>query len=391
MKILSRRCPFLLMSICLAVGCARTPPAADEEAPPAPVKAVKAQELALAEWTEILGTTQPLPGRVARISAPVEGRVLSVLRDANDKPLAEGQSVKAGTVIAQLDPRLVNEQKKQAEFTVRLAEIEVKRLETLIGTASSGQVPLASRVELQKARLSLEDTQSRLKALEERAGFYTLTSPIAGRLGLIQVVPGQTLAVGAAVAEVMDLSDIDVLCFVPPHATAHLALDQQARLSLTDNAPMPSGKVVFIAVQAQAETGNFAVKVRFPNPAGQLRANAIFPVQVQTEPEKQRLTIPEAALMEDQTPPAVVVIQEETRKNKKGEDEKIWKARKLQAVLGVRDRSQHVVEILGLEDPEKDPKKKEKFAIKDVQFVIEGGYGLHDGDIVKPEEAKEEK
>jgi len=381
-----------MLSICLAIGCARTPPAADEEAPPAPVKAVKAQELALAEWTEILGTTQPLPGRVARISAPVEGRVLSVLRDANDKPLAEGQTVKAGTVIAQLDPRIVNEQKKQAEFAVRLAEIEVKRLETLIGTStSSNQVPLASRVELQKSRLSLEDAQSRLKALDEQCCFYTLTSPIAGRLGLIQVVPGQTLAVGAAVAEVMDLSDIDVLCFVPPHATAHLALDQQARLSLADHAPVPSGKVVFIAVQAQAETGNFAVKVRFPNPAGQLRANAIFPVQVQTEPEKQRLTIPEAALMEDQTPPAVVVIQEETRKNKKGEEEKIWKARKLQAVLGVRDRSQHVVEILGLEDPEKDPKKKVKFAIKDVQFVIEGGYGLHDGDIVKPEEAKEEK
>ena len=39
--------------------------------------------------------------------------------------------------------------------------------------------------------------------------------PIAGRLGMMQVVQGQTLAVGSAVADVVDLETIDVLCFVP--------------------------------------------------------------------------------------------------------------------------------------------------------------------------------
>ena len=39
---------------------------------------------------------------------------------------------------------------------------------------------------------------------------------IAGRLGLIRVVPGQTLSPGTVVAEVIDLSEVDVLCFVPP-------------------------------------------------------------------------------------------------------------------------------------------------------------------------------
>ena len=40
--------------------------------------------------------------------------------------------------------------------------------------------------------------------------------PIKGVLGPIQVVPGQTLAVGATVAEVTDLTEIDVVAFAPP-------------------------------------------------------------------------------------------------------------------------------------------------------------------------------
>jgi multidrug efflux pump subunit AcrA (membrane-fusion protein) len=153
---------------------------------------------------------------------------------------------------------------------------------------------------------------------------------------------------------------------------------------------VPSGKVVFIAVQAQSETGNFAVKVRFPNANLRVQANAVLSVQVQTQPEEERLTVPDAAVMEDTDPPTVVVIREATQKNKKGEEEKVWKVRKLEAHIGIRDRSRHVVQIVELEDPEKDPKKKEKIAIQDVRFVVEGGYGLEDGDVVKPEKEKEE-
>ncbi|HVY16169.1 MAG TPA: hypothetical protein VHB27_13170, partial [Rhodopila sp.] len=58
---------------------------------------------------------------------------------------------------------------------------------------------------------------------------------------------------------------------------------------------------------------------------------------------------------------------------------------KLRALLGVRDRERHLVEILGLEDPE----KKEKVSLDDVLFIIEGGHGLHSGDAVRLEEKEE--
>jgi hypothetical protein len=91
---------------------------------------------------------------------------------------------------------------------------------------------------------------------------------------------------------------------------------------------------------------------------------------------------------EDQDPPAVVVVEGvEKKKDDAGKEETVGKARVLQAVLGVRDRGQHRVEILELIDPE----KKEKVSIADAKFITEGGHGLEADDPVKIEDEHEEK
>src|SRR4029079_17024992 len=169
--------------------------------------------------------------------------------------------------------------------------------------------------ELPKARIALQDAESRrrgvvarqaagqakVKAMSEQIELSTLRAPIAGRLGLVQVVPGQSLAVGSAIAEVIDLEEVDVLSYVPPSTAARLAVGQPARVRPAGEGGTesgPSGKLIFVAVQAQPETGKHAVKLRFTNPEWKLRANAVVTLEVQTQSEKERLSVPEAALME---------------------------------------------------------------------------------------------
>jgi hypothetical protein len=67
----------------LLAGCRHNgEPPAEEKVPPAPVKWEGIRQLVLEEWTELVGTTEPLPDHAARVTAPVEGRVLSVLQAA---------------------------------------------------------------------------------------------------------------------------------------------------------------------------------------------------------------------------------------------------------------------------------------------------------------------
>jgi RND family efflux transporter MFP subunit len=395
------------------LGCGHAPAPAEEEPHPAPVKAEAVKRATLEEWTDLFGTTQPLLGHAAQVSAVVEGRVLTVLPDFKSKPVREGEQVVAGQVLVQLDDRIVRanrakleaskmdleEQRKQAGYAAALAQIDVERLEKLM----AGGTPV-SPIDLQKARITLKDAEAKeraaaarqefalaeVKALDEQLTFFTLRAPITGRLGRVHAVPGQTLAAGTTVAEVVALDDIDVLCFAAPFVVSRLKLHQPARLSrydssTLDQASSPKGQVEFIALQGQAETGNFAVKVRFPNRDLGLRANAIARLQVLTQDKKNALAIPVAALMEDQDPPTVIVVTAE--KNK--EDKVEHKARQLEAMIGVRDRDQHLVELLGLRDAEahKDVPLRDNML-----FVIEGGHGLETGDLValpKEEPAKE--
>jgi hypothetical protein len=152
------------------------------------------------------------------------------------------------------------------------------------------------------------------------------------------------------------------------------------------------GKVEFIADQAEIDTGNFAVKVRFPNSTLGLRGSVTVRIRVLTEPGRAALTLPESAILEDQDPPAVLVVENlktEVKKEEGKEDKQVESGtvRKLRAKLGVRDRVLQQVEVVGLDDA----KKKWQGTLDTAKFVVKGGQGLRNGDAVRLEVEEEEE
>src|SRR5947209_4891198 len=93
-------------------GCGRGASTPEEEAHPAPVKAAPVRRAVLQQWTEFSGTSLPLIGRTAQISAAVDGRVLAVSAH-------EGQEVAAGQVIVQLDDRILAAERPRLEAAVK--------------------------------------------------------------------------------------------------------------------------------------------------------------------------------------------------------------------------------------------------------------------------------
>jgi multidrug efflux pump subunit AcrA (membrane-fusion protein) len=401
-------------------GCGKPVAPAEEKAPPATVKWEGPVQGALEEWTELLGTTVPVADRLARVTAPVEGRVQSVFSDAGSKPVAEGQRVEKGTVLVQLDPTVVQaalakaeaaqevlkEEQRQAQFAIELATAEVERLRLLQPAEDKGPGgrSLVPPVDRFKAAVALKDAQSKQaaaagrlaagvkeqEALRAQLKLHTLTAPIAGRVGRLLVVRGQTLSVGAPVADVIDLDEqIDVLCFVPPGLVGKLRTGQPAVSGGFDGAKgtvEAEGEVVYIADQAEPETGNFAVKVRFSNKEARLRANRVLRVRVLTGPGKECLNIKASAVQEDDEQPTVVIVTDvKMGTNADGKEEMAGVARRMKVVLGMRDRTLHQVEIVRLEDPEKDPARRWTGEVKDALFVVESGQGLQTGDAVKLE------
>jgi RND family efflux transporter MFP subunit len=359
----------------------------------------------LAEWTEVIGTTQPLPDRAAKITAPVEGRVVSTLQGGG-KSVTEGQRISRGDVIVQMDVALIKAERDKAEVSLKELEQSVKQADLerqkadldlkALTEADKGKDPKQSiipPIQLATAKLALQTAEAKLKAaefrvqggakelavLDEQIKLRTLTAPIDGRLGRVLVMPGQTISAGTQVADVANLDDkIDVLCFVPPHVARKFQPGQPAYVGgFEGQGENQEGKVEFIAEQAEVDTGNFAVRIRFPNKDLSLRGSTTVRVRVLTMPEKTCKTLKLSAILEDTDPPMVVIVDD----IKEDANKFSGKARRVRVTLGIRDRSHDPakVEILELRDPE----TKELIPVENTWFVVERGQGLRTGDLVK--------
>ncbi len=206
--------PFLLI---IFLGCNNQAPKPPEKAPPAPVTAEKAEEESLTQSTELLGTIQPVVTNVAKITANVSAPVVSILKGTDGRTLMEGQRVREGDVVVQLDDRILKEQRKQADVAVRTAQRKVEQQQQI-----KKETPKAfSQFDLDNAIFALEDAEAKLKEKDEQLRLYTLKAPITGRLGRILVQQGQAVSPGTVIADVINLEDqIDALCFAPPYLTS---------------------------------------------------------------------------------------------------------------------------------------------------------------------------
>jgi multidrug resistance efflux pump len=102
---------------------------------------------------------------------------------------------------------------------------------------------------------------------------YTLVSLIDGVVGSLDVWPGTVSRPGTTVwGEVLDLSVIDVRCDLTPAQAGALRAGQAAEI-LPNGSPGDAlaGKVAFVGIAADPQTGGVPVLVRVTNADNRLR------------------------------------------------------------------------------------------------------------------------
>ena len=235
-----------------------------------------------------------------------------------------------------------------------------------------------------KSALSAADDES--PALDRQLKLYNLTPPCRGRVGRLLIVRGQTLSVGAPVADLIDVEEqINVLCFVPP-SVAQIEVGQCGAspawiAARPKSATDAEGKVDYIADQAETDTGHIAVKVRISEPRTEgLRANTVIVCASSSKPDKECWAIPGAAIKED-GPADRHRRRRQGRKASTGrQNGRVGQRPAGEAssasAIGSKSRSK----LFGWRTREKRPGEVELKVI-----VIESGQGLQTGDAVKLE------
>ena len=251
-----------------------------------------------------LGTVTAL--NTVAVRARVDGQLIRV-------GFREGQLVKAGEVLAEIDPRPYQVQLDQVrgqlardEAQLAIARLDLERYRGLLAKESIAR----QQVEAQDALVrQLQGTvmtdRAQLDNAQLQLDFTRITAPLSGRLGLRQVDVGNMLRAGDATGIVVltQTQPISVVFAIPAESLTPVLARLQARQTLQVEAwdrdarnRLASGRVASVDNQVDVSTGTVKIKAEFANQDQALFPNQFVNVRLRVETRKDALLIPLAAL-----------------------------------------------------------------------------------------------
>ncbi|VTY36455.1 Multidrug resistance protein MdtA [Xylophilus ampelinus] len=246
-----------LMAAALVVGCSKRPP--QEE----PVRAVKVMAVGVSPY----GSE---PEFAAEVRARIESRLGFRVAGKIVRRQAElGQAVKAGQVLAQLDPqdlRLAAEaaraQSVAAQTNRDLAAADLKRYRELRAQNFISGAELERReATFKSAQAQYEQAQAQVAAQGNQASYATLVADAAGVVTGIEAEPGQVVSAGTPVVRIAQDGARDVVFSVPEDRAGQVTPGSAVKVRGWADEREIEGRVREVAASADAVTRTYTVKV----------------------------------------------------------------------------------------------------------------------------------
>ena len=290
----------------------------------APVQAATAASEAVPRYLSGLGTVTAV--NTVTVRSRVDGQLLAI-------HFTEGQQVKAGDLLAEIDPSQFKVALAQAEgqlakdrATLANARRDLARYQQLVKTN------LVSRQELDTQQSLVSETQGTIKADEAavasaqlQLNWSRITAPIDGRVGLKQVDIGNQISSGdtTGIVVLTQTHPIDVVFTLPENQIATVVQAQKAGKKLvveawdrTNKQKISEGSLLSLDNQIDATTGTIKLKARFTNLDDALFPNQFVNARMLVDTEQNAVVIPTAALQMGNEGHFVWVLNDENKVSK---------------------------------------------------------------------------
>lgn len=284
---------------------------------PIPILATPARSGDMPLYQRGLGTVTPFNTVVVR--SRVDGQLLSI-------HFSEGQIVKQGQLLAEIDPRTFQVQLQQAEGqlardTAQLkdAQVNLERNKALWNEKVIAKQQLDTQASLVgQFQGAVEADQGPIENARLQLNFAHITAPITGRIGLRLVDVGNIVKAsdtnGLAVIE--QIQPISVLFTIPADNLPAVLSKLRAGTKLPveawdrdDRNKLASGILQTVDNQIDPTTGTSRLKAVFPNTDGSLFPNQFVNARMLLETRHSVLMVPAQAVQRGPQGAFVYVVQ----------------------------------------------------------------------------------
>ena len=265
--------------------------------PPVPVTAVAAVAQDVPVFLTALGTVQAL--NTVTVSAQVSGQLQAV-------HFAEGQEVKKGDLIAEIDPRAYQAtldqslaKKKQDEAQLAASRSTLKRYEDLIEKKFVSAQDLENQRQIvhQQEALIAGDAAAVSNA-RTQLSFTKLIAPIDGLAGIRLVDAGNLVqANGSAIVVLTQTQPLNIIFNLPQQDMAKVREADAVPLkviamSRADSTPIAEGELKVIDNSIDTTTATFKLKAEFPNADRKLWPGEFVNVRLAVRTVKDGIVVP---------------------------------------------------------------------------------------------------
>jgi multidrug efflux system membrane fusion protein len=296
----------------------RAPAKADVASEPIPVIAASVARKDVPIYLTGLGTVQA--SNTVAVTAQVEGVLQTVA-------FVEGQDVKKGQLLVQIDPRPYQAQLEQAiakkavdEAQLDHARRDLERYAKLAPLDYTSKITLdATSAQVAQFVAQVAGDQASIDYARTQLEYTTITSPINGRTGIRLIDAGNVVRATNTVVVVTQLQPISVFFTL---ATTHIQEVQDAlrqeplranAFSQDDKTQLDTGTLLLVDNQADPGSGTVRLKATFPNEQRRLWPGTFVNVQLVTAIQHDGLTIPLDAVQQGPQGQYVFVVGPERK------------------------------------------------------------------------------
>jgi multidrug efflux system membrane fusion protein len=248
---------------------------------------------------------------------PIYSVLVNVRIDGQLQKVAftEGQNVKAGELLAQIDPRALQAQlvqfeaqKARDEAQLKNASIDLDRYTKLLEQDSIAKQQVdTQRATVDQLKATVKLDQAQIDNAKVQLDYTTIRAPITGRTGKRLVDPGNIVhaADTTGIVSINQIDPISVLFTLPEEQFQTVIRAQAANgkqplavqaYGRTDAALLANGKLTLINNQIDTTTGTLQLRAVFPNPSNALWPGQFVNARVVLREIPDAITIPDAAV-----------------------------------------------------------------------------------------------